>query len=266
MAISETDSLDGLRIATNVEREQRAEATVHVAGGQRIRLQAGVAHELDSRMLRQAARELERRRRLALHPDAQCLEAAEQERGGVGRRDRARARAELEQPLVVFLAPADEDAEQQVVMAAQELRGAVQHEVRAVLERPHVDRRGSGGVHEHGCRARRGCSEVGEGQERVRRRLEPDQIGAGRRRRVWSNSRGRQPPAPEIADQHSHAVVRIGGDRDSLSLTQQAQQRCRRRGEPRREEQRVTAVELSQRGLGGLARRCPSRLYENSRG
>ena len=67
-------------------------------------------------------------------------------------------------------------------MAAQELRRAVQHEVGAVLERPQVDRRGGGGVHEHGRRVRGGCVEVGEGQERVRRRLEPDQIGAGRRR------------------------------------------------------------------------------------
>ena len=141
-------------------------------------------------MLRQPARQLERRRRLALHPDAQRLEAAQEERGGVGRRDRTRARAELEQPFVVFLAPADEDSEQQVVMAAEELRGAVQDEVRAVLERPQsgsASRPWRPRAPAPGSAA--AACEVGEREEGVRRRLQPDQVGASQAARsVWSNS------------------------------------------------------------------------------
>ncbi len=103
-------------------------------GGARVRLETWVADDIDGGVLGKPACELERRRRLALDPHLERLEAAKQQSGRVRRRDRAGARPELEQPLVVLLTPADDDAEQEIVVAAEELRRAVEDEVGAALE------------------------------------------------------------------------------------------------------------------------------------
>ncbi len=221
MAISDTERSTAPRVAAHVEGEQRPEAAVHVPRGQRIRLQAGIADELHGRMLREASRELERRRRLALHPDAQGLEAAQQQRGSVGRRDRPGARAELEQALVILLPPADEDSQQQVVVAAEKLRRAVEHEVRSVVEWSEVNRRRRSRVHQHPSAVLPRPREVGKRQEGIRRRLEPDEIGAGRRRSPLVELGPSEAPALEIADEEADAVVRVVGDCDGLTLTEQ---------------------------------------------
>src|SRR5439155_22677417 len=117
--------LDPGRIAAHVEREQPAEAAVHVADGDGIRAEARIAEALDRGMTGQAPGELERSLRLALHPHLQRLQRAQEEPGGVGRRDRPGQAAQLLDRFEVLLASAGERAEQDVVVTAEVLGRAV---------------------------------------------------------------------------------------------------------------------------------------------
>ena len=83
----------------------------------------------------------------------------------------------VEQPLRVLLARAHDRAEQHVRVAAEVLRRAVHDEVGAVLERPQEHRRRGRRVDDDRGGMRRGGLQVGHRQERVRRRLQPDQVG-----------------------------------------------------------------------------------------
>jgi len=78
----------------------------------------------------------------------------------------------------ILLAVADDDAELRVVVAGEVLGRAVENEIRTVLERAQEDGRRRCGVDEHprGMSAR--GFEVGHRQEGIRRRLEPDEVGA----------------------------------------------------------------------------------------
>ena len=102
-------------------------------------------------------------------------------------------------------------------MAAEVLRRAVEGEVAAVLERPQEDRRRGGGVADdrRGVRGRR--LEVGHRQERVRRRLEPDEVRARRRRPGLVELDEAQPPALQRPEQDRCAVVGAFGERDRLA-------------------------------------------------
>ena len=62
------------------------------------------------------------------------------------------------------------------MVAAEELRRAVQHEVRPLLERPQVDRGRGGGVDDGGTRVCDGRVEVGQGEQRIRRRFDPYEV------------------------------------------------------------------------------------------
>jgi hypothetical protein len=79
----------------------------------------------------------ERRGRRALPLDAhlQRLQAAQEEPGGVRRRDDPRARAQLEQPRGVRGVEGDDRAQHRVVVAGQVFRRGVEDEVAAALER-----------------------------------------------------------------------------------------------------------------------------------
>ena len=102
--------------------------------------------------------------------------------GGVRRRDDSGPAAELAEPACGGVVATDDRAKQQVVVATEVLRGAVHDVVGAVLERA-ADRRGRGGrVDDDAAGMSGGRLEVGHCQERIRRRLEPDEVGAGRRR------------------------------------------------------------------------------------
>ena len=68
------------------------------------------------------------------------------------------------------------------MVAAEVLGCAVNREVRAVLEWPQVDGRRGGRVDDHARRVRRSSLEVRHRQERVRGRLQEDEVGAVRRR------------------------------------------------------------------------------------
>ena len=80
---------------------------------------------------------------------------------------------------------ADDGADERVVVPGEVLRRRVDREVAAELERADVERRRSGRV-AHDARGMRGRRlEVRHRQERVRRRLEPDEVDAvGRRARL----------------------------------------------------------------------------------
>ena len=150
--------------------------------------ETGVADDLDARVPVEPARELARRLALPLDAQPQRAQAPEQEPAGVGRRDDSRRRSKVAQPRRVLLAPADDRSEQDVVVAGEVLRGAVEDEVGAVLERAQVDGRRGGRVDDDRRRVRRRGLEVGHRQERIRRRLGPDELHAVGGGPVWSYS------------------------------------------------------------------------------
>ena len=93
-----------------------------------------------------------------------------------------------------------------------------------------------------------GRLEVRHRQERVRGRLEPDEVGALRRRRRSGRTRRAEAPTAELAQQHAGAVVRAFRERDGLPGLEQGQHDRRGRRGARGEEKRVAAVELAERG------------------
>ena len=129
------------------------------------------------------------------------------ERGDVRRAGRARALAELPEPLVVGGVAGDDRAGERVRVAGQVLRRRVQDEVGAVLERPEVDGSGRGRVDDDPGRMGSGRLEVGHRQERVRRRLQPDQVGAVGRRAGLVELDVLEPPAAELVHDHAGAEV-----------------------------------------------------------
>ena len=90
-------------------------------------------------------------------------------------------RAELLQAVRIVLPFADDRAEQDVVVAAEILRRAVQDVVGAVLERPQMHGRRRGCVDDDGRGMCGGGLEVGHREEGIRRRLQPDEVDAVRR-------------------------------------------------------------------------------------
>ena len=136
-------------------------------------------------------------------------------------------------------------------MTAEVLRRAVQDEVGALLQRPHVHRRGCGRVDEDRRRVG-GCGgEVRHRQERIRGCFEPDELHAVRRRLRLIELHVLQAPALELAKQGRGAVVTAFRDRDRVARRQECQHDRGRRARSRREEKRLTPVELSERALGG---------------
>ena len=177
----------------------------------------GIAHDLDCGMCLEPACEL--RRGLSLPPDAQLerLEAAEEQGARVGRRHDARVGAELLQALGILLALADDDAEHDVAVSAEVLRGAVQDVVDAVLEGPEVDRRRGRGVDDDAC-GMCGCGlEVGHREEGIRRRFEPDEVDA-----TWWRARlveldDSQAPPFELAEEDARSEVPAFGEADRVA-------------------------------------------------
>ena len=162
------DSTRGLGASDDVERHQPSEA--------------GVAHELDGRVRFEPARELGRVRGVALHPHAQRRQAPKQEPRGIRRSDDAEPVAESADALGVLRPAADDRAEEDVVVPAEELGRAVQREVGSVLERPEVDGRRGRRVDHERRRVGRCRLEIGQAEQGVRGRLDPDEVGAVRGR------------------------------------------------------------------------------------
>ena len=132
------------------------------------------------------------------------------------------------------------------MVAGEVLRRRVEDEVAAALERAQVDRRRRGRVADDEARVRGGGLEVGHRQERVRRRLDPDEVGAGRRRAGLVEEDVPEPPALELGEEDAGAVVGVLRERDRRAGREQREHERGRRAHPRREEQRLAAVELAE--------------------
>ena len=220
----------------HVEREQPAEARV--------------AHDLDRRVVAQPLREHLRGGRDPLHAHSKRLEAAEQQPARIRCGDDPRERAELPQPVRVLGRPADDRAEKDVVVAAEVLGRAVHREVGAVLERPQVDGRRGRRVDDHARRVRRSRLEVGHRQERVRGRLQEDEVGAVRRRPGLVELDVAQAPLLEPGEEAAGPEVGALGEGDRLPRLEQREHQRRDRAGPGGEEERVAALELAERVLG----------------
>ena len=198
----------GLVGAGDVEGEEAADARRSARSG----LRGGL----------QAPGQLGRGLRLPVDARLERLEAAEEQGARVGRRDDARAGAELLQALGILLALADDCAEHDVVVAAEVFRRAVQDEVGAVLERPQVDRRRGGGVDDDACRMCSRGLEVGHREEGVRRRFEPDEVDAVGRRAGLVELDDVQAPAFELAEEDAGSEVGAFGERDRVAGGEEA--------------------------------------------
>ena len=143
---------------------------------------------------------------------------------------------------------------------AEVLRRAVQHEVGAALERPQVDRRRGRRVDHDRRRMRGGGLEVGHREERVRRRLQPDELDAVGRRPGLVELHVLEAPARELAEERRRPVVAALGDRDVSPGFEQRRARPRRctpsptrRAAPRRRRARPSAPRRPLRSGGRSA-------------
>ena len=148
------------------------------------------------------------------------------------------------------LPAADDDARERVVVPGEELRRRVDDEVAAVLERPEVERGGGGRVADDRRPVRGRGGEVRHREERVRRRLYPDEVGVGRRRATLVELDVAQVPALELAEEDARSVIRAFGERDRLPRREQREDEARDRRRARGEEERLAAVELAERVFG----------------
>ena len=108
-----------------------------------------------------------------------------------------------------------------------------------------VDRRRGGRVDDDRRRVRGGGLEVGHRQERIRRRLEPDELHAVGRRPGLVELHVLEAPARELPEERRRAVVAALGDRDRVARPQERQDDRGRRAGARREEKRLAALELA---------------------
>ena len=102
--------------------------------------------------------------------------------------------------------------------------------------------------------------EIRECEVRVGGRLQPDELDAV----GWSAGLveldNAESPVCERGERDPGAVVAAAGERDRVAGLEQRQDERRRRACAGGEEQRGTAVELAQRGLGGRDRRAAEAL------
>ena len=131
-------------------------------------------------------------------------------------------------------------------MSAEVLRRRVQREVGAVLQRTQVDGRRHGRVDDERRRVRGGRLEIRHRQERIRRRLDPDELHAVRRRSGLVELDVAEPPALQRLEGHARAEVAARRERDRVARLQRREHERRRRARAGREQQRRAAVELAQ--------------------
>ena len=117
----------------HVEGQQRSER-LHVPCRHGI-VETGIADRADARVGGEPPGELERARRLTLDADGEGLHPAQQQPRRIGRGDDPRWRRGSREASVILGARAADDPDERVVVAGQDLRGAVQDEVGTVLER-----------------------------------------------------------------------------------------------------------------------------------
>src|SRR6185295_7533376 len=145
--------------------------------------EAGVDHACDLRMLLEKGRDVHRVAAVALHPDGECLDAAQGEEGVERTRYAADGVLEEGKLLLVSGIPQYGGAADDVRVAVQVLGGRVHHDVEAELEGPLYPGR-SEGVVAHGndaalARHRRDGFQVDQLEQRVGRALDPQHARAG---------------------------------------------------------------------------------------
>ena len=138
-------------------------------------------------------------------------------------------------------------------MAGKDLRGAVQHEVGTVLERPQQqraqhrvvdDHAPAGGMDpfDHGSRSGKVSIGFEHGSSQTR--------SASGGSPVWSNATTSSPQRDELAAQQTdRSVVAAVGDRDLRARPEQREHQRRGRAHPGREEQGFPALELAEQSL-----------------
>ena len=199
--------------------------------------------------MRETLREHARGRLHALEPHLERLQAALEQPRSVGRGDEPRQPAREVEALEEGVVVDGGDAGEQVVVAGEHLRGAVQRDVAAPLERAQPERRRERRVADDRCRVRGGRLEVGHRQHRVRRRLDQDQVGVGGRRARLVVLDHLDPPRPEMVEQLLVAVVGALGERDRAARRQHRQDDPGDGAHPGGEEQRAAAFERAELGL-----------------
>jgi hypothetical protein len=109
----------------------------------------------------------------------------------------------------------------------------VQDDVRAVLERPEPHRRGRRRVDDHARAARAGrrdlLLQVRKTEQRVRGRLEPDELAVLRRGAGLVELDEADAPALECPEEDARPVVGVVRERDRRLRFEQPQDECRRR-------------------------------------
>ena len=192
---------------------------------------------------------------LARESHLERLEPAADEPGGVGRGDDAREPPGEVESVAQLLVTRDSDTGDDVVVPGEHLRRRVERDLAAVLQRAQPERRGDGRVADHGCRVRNGGLEVGHRQQRVGGSLDEDQVDLVRWCARLVELDDVHAPAAEMVEEHPVPVVRPLRQRDGAAGAQQRQHDGRDRPHPGRIEQRVAAVERSERLLAGHAGR-----------
>src|SRR5262249_29385531 len=118
------DAAEARRILDQAERRLDASCVDAYVEGEEAS-EPGITDALDCVVGAEALRELGCGVGLSLDACPQCLEAAYEQPGGIGTRDDPGPGAEVEEPPRGFLVPAHDCPEQQVVVAAEVLRSAV---------------------------------------------------------------------------------------------------------------------------------------------
>src|SRR5829696_6511897 len=227
-----------------------------------------IDHRLDARVRLQELRDLERGGAVPLHAQRQGLQPAQGEEAVERARDRADGVLQEGELFAELLVVADDgDAADHVGMAVEVFRRRMHDEVEAVFERTLNVGAGEGVVGgEPPSRRLRDAGdrlEVAELEQRIGRRLDPDELRLGPQRRphrieirevdIGDGEPGRA--APHALEQPPRAAVEVVGGDDVRAVVERIEQR-RGRGEPGAEgEAGLAALEVGDAALEGHAGR-----------
>ena len=224
---------------SELDRDQASE-TAHLTSGQRVlrmRGQAGIVHAGDFRVRGEEFGQRLRVGVVPLHADRQGLGSAQHEPGVHRPENGALGVLHEPQPLDVLVTDRHDDAADAVAVAVEELRRAVDDQIRAEVDRPLDVGTGERVVHDHEDPARvrqlAGALEIRQPQCRVGRRLEEQHLRRGPDRLLDLVEPGRVHVAevelilPEHPlEQSIRAAVCIVGDDDVVARLEKGHHRA----------------------------------------
>ena len=147
--------------------------------------------------------------------------------------------------------PDRDDARDQVVVPGEHLRGTVERDVAAELERAQAERRRERRIADDRGRVGGGGLEVRHRQHRIRRRLDQDQVGGGGRRAGLVVLDRVDAPRAKVVEELPVTVVGALGERDRPARWQHRQHDACHGPHPGGIEQGAAAVECAERPLDG---------------